>query len=121
MYKSLGQLLNEASADVKENKYDILTHDICKAIGLFSQFGDRYELRTYDNYDEAIYLARVCRKIAKNHNGNVCYAYEMFLKMYANKTYEKNLIRNEETPIAKKYSRLDYYRWFNCTGNYALA
>ena len=119
MNKFMNQVFLEANADIAENTNDMLTHDICKAVGLFSTFGYRCKYRSYDNYDEAIYLSRLCRKIAKKHNGDIHYAYESFLKMYADMVYEKNIIRNEEKPMNSKYQKLDYYRWYNCTGLYA--
>ena len=75
------------------------------------------------NYEEAIYLSRICRKIAKKHNGDTSYAYDLFLKYHAHMMYEKNIMRNEYHDVYKyqpcgKYRKLDFYRWYNQTGIY---
>ena len=118
-YKSIDSLIREANEDPKEDKYTRLHDDIIKSVALFDTFGYRCQLRCYTNYEEAIYLSRVCRKIAKKHNGNTSYAYDLFLKYHANMMYEKNIIRNEEAKRDKKYKDLDFFRWFNSVGMYA--
>ena len=123
-YKSIDSLIKEANEEPKENKYTHFQHDIIKAVALFDTFGYRCQRYGYTNYEEAIYLSRVCRKIAKKHNDNISYAYDLFLKFYADMLYEKNIMRNEDHDTYKyqpcgKYRKLDFYRWYNQTGIYA--
>ena len=123
-YKSIETLIKEANEDPKEDVYTRLQHDIYTAIGLFSTFGYREERYGYTNYEEGTYLYRICKKIAKKHNDDISYAYDLFLKFYANMLYEKNIMRNEDHDWYKyqpggKYRELDFYRWYNQTGIYA--
>ena len=118
-YKSIDTLIREANEEPKEDKYTRLQDDIIKAVALFDTFGYRCQYRSYTNYEEAIYLSRICRKIAKKHNGDTHYAYELFLKYHAYSVYEKNIIKNEDSKRNEKYNKLDFFRWFNCVGMYA--
>ena len=123
-YKSIDTLIREANENPKEDKYTRLQHDIYTAIGLFGSFGYREKYREYTNYEEGIYLFRICKKIAKKHNDDTSYAYNMFLKFYADMLYEKNIMINEDHNWYKyqpkgKYHKLDFYRWYNCVGIYA--
>ena len=87
------------------NKLMSLSKDIVNAVSLFAEFGSRGEYSKFgktiivndvtNHEKEGIYLARLARQIAKREG--VEYAYEWFLKAFADNVYAKNERRNKVT------------------------
>lgn len=97
------------------NKFNQLSKDIVNAVQLFAEFGSRNEYirkgRTIvvndvtDPKGEGIFLARCARKIARKQG--VEYAYDWFLKAFAEGVYNRLQSRNKPAPWSKFVLRKD--------------
>lgn len=97
------------------NKFNQLSKDIVSAVQLFAEFGSRGEyvrkgvtivINDVTNPEqEGVYLARLARQVAKRKG--VEYAYEWFLKAFADNVYSKNERRNKLAPWSKFIIRKD--------------
>lgn len=92
------------------NKNTVLSNDICKAVALFAEFGQRghYERKgrviiqndVYDPKAEGLFLARCARKIAKAKG--VAYAYEWAMNQFVEGAYNRLQARNREHLTARQ-------------------
>lgn len=95
--------------------FNSLSKDIRNAVALFSEFGSRGEyvrkgvtivINDVTNPEqEGVYLARLARQVAKRKGAE--YAYEWFLKAFADNVYSKNERRNKPAPWSKFIMRRD--------------